>query len=54
MHPTIFKFGPLKIDSFGVMTVIAFSAGLYVAIREARCENISGLDEIETERVENV
>ena len=40
MHPTLFEFGPLGIHSFGVMVVIAFSAGLYVATKQARRENI--------------
>lgn len=40
MFPTLFEFGPLKIHSFGIMIIIAFSAGLYVAIRQAKRENV--------------
>ncbi len=35
MHPTLIKFGSFEIPSFGVMIVLAFAAGLVLAVKRA-------------------
>jgi len=40
MHPVLFKLGPLPIHTYGVLIALAFLAGIFLAMHEARRKGV--------------